>query len=76
MTAASPEMWRGRTDARLEDVERRIDALNGQIEAVRIELAGVRLEVARQGTKVALGTAVAVLIAGPVVAVIAQALAS
>lgn len=76
MTAPSPEMWRGRTDARLEDVERRIAALNGQIEGVRIEIGGLKVEIARQGTKVALGTAVAVLIAGPVVAVIAQALAS
>lgn len=76
MTAVTPEMWRGRTDARLEDVERRIAALNGQIEGVRVEIGGVKVEIARQGTKVALGTAVAVLIAGPVVAVIAQALAS
>ena len=73
---ANQDIWRGRTEERISGVERRIDDLDLDIEALSREVVGVRVEIARQGTKIAIGTALAVLVAGPVVAVIAQLIAS
>jgi hypothetical protein len=46
------ERWRGATDARLHDTERRLDALNGNIARVADNLGGLTLSVTEFKTEV------------------------
>lgn len=64
----SPEMerglahWQGRTDARVEDAERRLNAVNGNIERMGQALSQLDRTVAGLVAKVAVASAFAALV--------------
>ena len=61
--------WQGRTDARVDDAERRLDALNGTLERVWQAMAKLDRTVAGLVVKVAVGAVIGGLL-GSVVSMI------
>ncbi|MCR4341589.1 MAG: hypothetical protein NUW01_17070 [Gemmatimonadaceae bacterium] len=54
--------WQGRTDARVEDTERRLNAVNGSIEETRKAVVLLNVTVAGLVAKVAVASAFAALV--------------
>ncbi len=53
--------WQGRTDARVEDVERRLNAIDGSVEETRKELARLNIIVAGLVVRVTIASGIAAL---------------
>ena len=53
--------WQGSTDARVDDAERRLNAINGSVEETRKELAGLNVVVAGLVVRVTIASGIAAL---------------
>lgn len=62
MSAPADARWQGQTEARIDDAERRLAALNGNIERVWKALGKIDVTVAGLVVKVALASAFAALL--------------
>ncbi len=67
---AQDEYWRGQTDSRIEEHDRRLDAINGSIDRSEAAVTNLKIAVEKVSTRVAIYAAVGGLIGSAFVALV------